>query len=61
MVDALEPGLKAVVNDADPAKASREGAEATAKMVRARVGRPPIYQLINYKETKIQAQRLWLN
>ena len=39
MVDALEPGLKAIVNDADPAEASREGAEATAKMVRARVGR----------------------
>ena len=39
MVDALEPALKAIVNDADPAEASREGAEATAKMVRARVGR----------------------
>ena len=39
MVDALEPGLKAIVNDVDPAKASREGAEGTAKMVRARVGR----------------------
>tara|TARA_B100001057_G_scaffold495991_1_gene596285 strand:+ start:701 stop:901 length:201 start_codon:yes stop_codon:yes gene_type:complete len=30
---------KPIVNDVDAAKASREGAEATAKMVSARVGR----------------------
>ena len=39
MVDALEPALNAFARAEDPAMASRKGAEETAKMISARVGR----------------------
>ena len=39
MVDALEPGLEAFADSADPALPSRKGADSTAAMVSARVGR----------------------
>ena len=39
MVDALEPALVALASGQPAASASREGAEKTAEMVRARVGR----------------------
>ena len=39
MVDALEPGLEAFADSADPALPSRKGVDSTAAMVSARVGR----------------------
>ena len=39
MVDALEPGLEAFAEGSDPAMPSRAGADSTAEMASARVGR----------------------
>ena len=39
MVDALEPGLEAFAKGSDPAMPSRAGADSTAAMASARVGR----------------------